>query len=76
MQGCLGGREEGRGGKWPVNDRLQLSIILWWVEKVAWFFLTIRRKESKIKVITDFCDAQMNIVLDPMFMIKLTVFLL
>ena len=28
MQGCLGGREEGRGGKWPVNDRLQLSIIM------------------------------------------------
>lgn len=28
MQGCLGGGEEGRGGKWPVNDRLQLSIIM------------------------------------------------
>ena len=28
MQGCLGGGEGGRGGKWPVNDRFQLSIIM------------------------------------------------
>ena len=28
MQGCLGGGVGGRGGEWPVNDRLQLSIIM------------------------------------------------
>ena len=75
MQGCLGGGEGGRGGEWPVNDRLQLSIIMMgW--KGGMIFLDLQTEGKQDQSNYWFCDAQMNIVLDPMFMIKLTVFLL